>query len=244
MRIAAISDIHGNLGALEAVLADIQRRGADVIVNLGDIVSGPLQPRETADLLMGLGLATIRGNHDRQLLAPDVERMIPSDRYAAQMLRADQRDWLAALPPTRWLSDEVFLCHGTPGDDLTYFLEHLTEVGCEPAPEGLIEARAGNCPASLILCGHTHVPRAVRLRDGRTIINPGSVGLQAYEDELPQPHKIALGSPHARYALIERTPGGWVPEWIQVSYDWEHAARLAEARHRPDWVRGLRTGQV
>ena len=82
MKIAALSDIHGNLPALEAVLDDIERQGADVIVNLGDILSGPLYPSQTADRLMQLGLPTIRGNHDRQLLGADGTRMGPSDRYA------------------------------------------------------------------------------------------------------------------------------------------------------------------
>lgn len=244
MKIAAISDVHGNLEALEAVLADIDRRGADVVVNLGDIVSGPLLPRETADLLMSLGLPTIRGNHERQLLGPDLERMGPSDRHAARSLRPDQRDWISSLPPTLWLSDEVFLCHGTPGEDLTYFLEQLTAAGFGPAPEALVEQRAGDCTASLILCGHSHIPRVVRLRDGRTVVNPGSVGLQAYEDDHPHPHRVEMGSPHARYALIERTPEGWVTESRSVSYGWEGAARLAEARDRRDWSTALRTGRL
>ena len=98
MKIAAISDIHGNLGALDAVLADIRRRGVDLTVNLGDIVSGPLQPRETADRLMALELPTIRGNHERQVMAADRDGMAMSDRYAAESITAPQRDWLAALP--------------------------------------------------------------------------------------------------------------------------------------------------
>src|SRR5262249_4722877 len=65
MRIAVISDIHGNLAALEEVLADIVRRGADVTVNLGDICASPLWPRETFERLEGLNLPTVRGNHDR-----------------------------------------------------------------------------------------------------------------------------------------------------------------------------------
>ena len=66
-RLAVISDIHGNIRALEAVLADIETRGADAIVNLGDCVTGPLWPRETLDLLKSLSLITVRGNHDRLL---------------------------------------------------------------------------------------------------------------------------------------------------------------------------------
>ena len=69
MKLAVISDIHGNLLALRAVLADIARQGVDQTVNLGDILSGPLQPAETADLLMTCNFPTIRGNHERQLLA-------------------------------------------------------------------------------------------------------------------------------------------------------------------------------
>ena len=69
MKIAIISDIHGNLLALQAVLADIARQGVDQTVNLGDILSGPLQPAETADLLMAQKFPTIKGNHERQLLA-------------------------------------------------------------------------------------------------------------------------------------------------------------------------------
>lgn len=72
MKIAALSDIHGNLAALDAVLDavldDVRRRGADVIVNLGDILSGALHPAETADRLIALDLPTIKGNHERQLL--------------------------------------------------------------------------------------------------------------------------------------------------------------------------------
>ena len=75
MRIAAISDIHGNLGALEAVLTGVADLGVDLIVNLGDICSGPLQPRETLELLRGLAVPTIAGNHERQLLTLPMEAM-------------------------------------------------------------------------------------------------------------------------------------------------------------------------
>src|SRR5476649_803174 len=100
MRIAAISDIHGNLLALEAVLADIKQRGVDQIVNLGDILSGGLWPRETAERLMPLGLATIRGNHERQVLEDAPEQMSLSDRHAALNLRPDQLQWIGHLPQT------------------------------------------------------------------------------------------------------------------------------------------------
>jgi predicted phosphodiesterase len=242
MKIAALSDIHGNLGALDAVLADIARRGADRIVNLGDIVSGPLQPRETAARLMTLGFTTIRGNHERQLLDPDREAMGKSDRYAADMLTDPQRQWLAGLPATLWLEHDVFLCHATPASDVDCFLENIRDGEFIPASCAEIGERAASCAASLILCGHTHIPRVASSNGGQTIVNPGSVGIQAYEGHHPIPHTLELGSPHARYAVAERTANGWTVELIAVPYDWDAAARLAERHGRPEWVQPLRTG--
>jgi putative phosphoesterase len=244
MKIAAISDIHGNLGALDAVLADIDRRGVDMIVNLGDILSGPLLPRQTADRLMSLDLPTIRGNHERQLLAADREAMGLSDRHAAESITGPQREWLSKLPATMWAADDVFLCHATPESDVECFLENIRDGELIPAAPREIEARAQACAASLIFCGHTHIPRVAQLADGRVIVNPGSVGIQAYEGHHPIPHIVEIGSPHARYALVEASTDGWITELIAVPYDWEAAARIAEQRARPEWVRALRTGFV
>ena len=244
MKIAAISDIHGNLAALDAVLDDIRQRGADVIVNLGDLFSGALQPCETADRLMPLGLPTIKGNHERQVLAGDPARMRLSDLRAHQTLRADQRTWMASLPETLWLDADVLLVHGTPASDNHYFLETVTETGCRAATPSEVARAAGDIEASLILCGHTHIPRAVRLDDGRFVVNPGSVGLQAYEDDRPYPHRVETGSAHARYAILTRASGSWHAEFHLVEYDWNAAAALAEANGRVDWVAPLLTGHV
>lgn len=242
MKLAAISDIHGNLGALEAVLADIRTCGADVVVNLGDILSGPLMPPETADLLMGLNLPTIRGNHERQLLSTDPAAMGQSDLHAHKTLRPEHLSWIASLPATLRLSDEVFLCHGTPDSDLSYFLETVEPVGVRPATREEVTTRAGDVKAEIILCGHSHTPRLSRLADGRLIVNAGSVGLQAYDWDRPHEHKMQNGTPHARYVTLEKKAAGWQVEIVAVDYDWERAARLAEANARPDWAIGLRTG--
>jgi putative phosphoesterase len=244
MKIAAISDIHGNLGALDAVLADIGRRGVDMVVNLGDILSGPLLPSETADRLMALDLPTIRGNHERQLLAPDPDTMGLSDRHAAECINGSQREWLSKLPATRWAADDVFLCHATPESDVECFLENIRDGELIPAALREIEVRAKPCTAPLILCGHTHIPRVARPADGQIIVNPGSVGIQAYFGNHPIPHAVEIGSPHARYAIVEESAGGWIAELIAVPYDWEAAARIAERHARPDWARALRTGFV
>jgi predicted phosphodiesterase len=244
MKIAAISDIHGNLPALDAVLADIDRRGVDLIVNLGDILSGPLLPRETADRLMALELPTIRGNHERQVLSMDPGDMGASDRYAFDTITDTQRDWIAALPPVLRVAPDVFLCHATPQNDVDCYLEDLVDGELRPAPLRRIQERTGNCDASLILCGHSHIPGLSRLAGGQVIVNPGSVGIQAYIGHHPGPHTVEIGSPHGRYAIAERLPVGWTFEFVAVPYDWDAASRLAQQRGRLDWVRALRTGYV
>ena len=145
----------------------------------------------------------------------------------------------------------MLCCHGTPDSDLVYFLETVTPDvpgGWRPATLAEATERAGRAqhgmPNSVILCGHTHVPRVMRLADGRLVVNPGSVGLQAYDDVHPHAHVIANGSPHARYALLERSDDGWRVELRSVPYDWEAAARRAQEGNRPDWAIALRTGFV
>ena len=257
MKLAAISDIHGNLPALDAVLADIAAQGVERIVNLGDILSGPLWAAATADRLMALNLPTIAGNHERQLLTQSRDRMSAADAHTDDELQPGHRAWLASLPTTLQFSDEVLCCHGTPTSDLTYFLETV-EPGFAVVGRGhngvraatLAEAteRAGGAMQGvaygLILCGHTHVPRVLRLADGRLIVNPGSVGLPGFDDDHGHPHVIENRAPHARYALLERGPAGWSVALRAVAYDWDAVAQRADRESRPDWAGALRTGFV
>ena len=245
MRIAVMSDIHGNLWALDAVLADIERRKVDVTVNLGDILSGPLLPAETAARLMALDLPTIRGNHERQMVEQEPAHMGSSDRWAHERITPAQRDWIASLPASMRLADDVLMVHGTPGSDLVYWMETVEpEAGQRRAHYAEVLERAGSVQASLVLCGHTHIPRAVLLDGGPLVLNPGSVGLQAYRGDLPYPHAAENGTPHARYAIVERTAGGWAAEHHAVAYDWHAAADTAQRHGRPDWAFALRTGRM
>ncbi|MBO9717699.1 MAG: metallophosphoesterase family protein [Pseudoxanthomonas sp.] len=250
MRIAAISDIHGNLPALDAVLADIAGRGCDLVVNLGDIVSGPLWPRETLERLVPLELPTIAGNHERQLLG-DLATLAPSDAHARQALAPEQLAWIRALPPLLRI-DDVLLCHGTPGSDIEYLLDDIVDARLQAADAATVVARMDSSAdgdrlardAALVLCGHSHTPRAIRLADGRLACNPGSVGLPAFATDRPVPHQAATGSPRARYALLERQAGQWRAQLLAVAYDDALSARRATALGRPDWAHALRHGRM
>lgn len=242
MRLAVLADIHGNLAALDAVLADLVGRGVDRIVDLGDCLSGPLWPEGTADRLMQVGAVTIRGNHDRQVLEDPPERIGPSDRFTRDRLNEAHRAWLRSLPPTAVLGDDVLLCHGTPDDDLTYLLEEVTDRAFHLAGPERIAQRLGAVPQRLVLCGHSHVPRLVSLPEGPLVLNPGSVGLQAYSDTAPYPHRVEVGSPHARYAIVESTEAGWQATFLTIAYNWGLAAATAAAAGRGDWAHALATG--
>lgn len=260
MKIAAISDIHGNLNALQAVLAEIDREGVHHIINCGDTLGGPLESAKTADLLMARGIPMIAGNHERQLLTQPPEKLNRSDACTASEINGAHRAWLASAPPTMWLTDDVFICHGTPTSDLHYWLETVTEdfgqhgsVGVRAASHAEVMLRLGRGEhtrrASLIVCGHTHVPRVVEVQspDGGhpiTVVNAGSVGLPGYDDSHPHQHWIEAASSHARYALIEHSAQGWHVQLRSVAYDFEPMARLAEHRKRPDWALPLRTGRM
>lgn len=249
MRLAILSDLHGNLPALEAVLAEVQRWGAETVVHLGDLLSGPLWPAATCDRLIALDALAIAGNHERQVLTLPRERMGASDAHAAAELTPRHRHWLAALPATRALGDGVWCCHGTPTSDLQYWLETVDPAapgGVREATEAEAQARAVGRPADaqLLLCGHTHQPRLRLLPDGPLVLNPGSVGLPAFDDDHPTPHHMETGSPLARWATAERRDAGWQLTLQATPYDHEAAARQAERHHRPDWADALRRGRV
>lgn len=245
MRIAIVSDIHGNLAALEAVEADIRRRGVDRVVNLGDSLSGPLLPLETAQFLMARGWLTLAGNHDRYLLDQPAEALGPPDAYAHSRLGAPEFAWLASLPHTARLDPDTFFCHATPRHNCAYLLETVLPGGAvRLANSTEIGHRLGGERASFVACGHTHFPRSVRTPSGQLIVNPGSVGLPAYDDDVPFKHVIENGSPDARYAVVEDVPAGRVVSLVAVPYDYRAMAGLARTRGFADWEIALNTGYM
>ncbi|TGX52337.1 metallophosphoesterase [Sphingomonas gei] len=238
-RIAVVSDIHGNLPALKAVVADAEARGCTRFLNLGDLLSGPLWPAETADFLMARDWQTIVGNHERQLLQLPLARMNASDAFTRPLLSDAHLGWMTALPATLAL-DGLFLCHGTPASDVEHFLETVEPAGLRRASEAEVAQRLGDRSERLTLCGHSHIPGVQRLADGRSVANPGSAGLQAFHDDQPWPYAVEVGDPNARYAIVD----GAELVFHEVPYDHASAAAKAEREGRADWATALATGKV
>ncbi|MEV6423290.1 metallophosphoesterase family protein [Streptomyces sp. NPDC051662] len=218
-RVAVLSDIHGVLPALEAVLAEPEVSAAERIVITGDIAAGP-QPAEVLDLLTDLGdrAVLIGGNADRELVesrhgkSPEPPDALTT--WAAGRLRDDQIALLAALPRTRCLAvaglGDVLFCHATPRDDEEVVLVDSRLTRWTEVFEGLGEH------IRTVVCGHTHMP-FVRLAHGRQVINPGSVGMP-------------YGRPGAHWALLG--PG---VELRVTHYDIDAAiARLTAESGYPD----------
>ncbi len=241
MRIAVLADIHSNVLALDAVLARLAQRGPDVIVDLGDCVSGPLWPRKTLERLATLDtLIAIRGNHDRQVATVPRDALGTWDRLAAEELSEEQRTQLLARPVSQSIAPDVIAFHATPARDDLYLLEEVVGGRLVRGGREGIAARLGKVDARLVLCAHSHRPDLVGLPGGPIILNPGSVGCPAYGDG---GDIMESGSPHARCAVIDvRADGQFSFELLAVPYDHEAAARRAEENGRPEWAHPLRTG--
>ena len=185
-RVAVLADVHGNLSALEAVLADIAREPVDAVVLAGDLAAGPW-PRETLDRLLGMpGLVlALRGNADREVVdagarppgvAPRGGPPPAVTAWVADQLTEPQRDWLARLPETLRVEvvglGPVLVCHGSPRSDE----EILTAI----TPDARLRAALAGVDAGLVVCGHTH-HQFDRGIDGVRLVNAGSVGMP-YQD--------------------------------------------------------------
>jgi predicted phosphodiesterase len=245
MIFAAIADIHGNRAALEAVLADIEKQGIKDVLNLGDCFSGPLDAGFAGDLLLKTLIPTVCGNHDRALIDRAPEEMGGWEKPAYPQLTAAHLDWIRTLPFSMVYMQDVFCCHATPQDDNEYWLETVSADGAfhlRPLEE--IEALAVNLDFPLILCGHSHVARAVQLSDGRLIVNPGSVGCPGFDYDQPFYHKAEAGTPFASYAILEKTSRGWQPTFRQVRYDNLAMVELAREQGMMDWVSALSSGWI
>jgi predicted phosphodiesterase len=201
MRIALISDLHGNEVALEAVLEDITQVGVDGIVCLGDVATLGPRPLEVLRRLQDLGCPCVLGNHDAFLVQPAlIERytraapVVEAIHWCRSTLSPEQLDWIGGLPPHLELSlgdgATLLAYHGSPRsdtDDLLCFT---------PADE--VDRMLQGREAALMAGGHTHI-QMLRQHRGMLVVNPGSVGLPFREYAGGGPPEV-LG--HAEYAIV------------------------------------------
>jgi len=220
VRVAALYDIHGNVPALDAVLADVETAGVDLIVFGGDVAAGPM-PAETIERMRALGGRCVMGNADRMMVEDFDAASDPADtdnvmlramRWAAARLDRPQRDYLAGFEPTVTVEIDglgpTLFCHGSPRSDTEKLTRITGEDRLEPILEGVTEP--------VVVCGHTHqqFDRAVL---GRRILNAGSVGMP-YE-----------GDAAAFWLLL-----GPDAELRRTTYDVPAAAEVMRATGMPD----------
>ncbi len=245
--LGVIADIHGNALALQAVVEHAHERGVERFVNLGDILYGPLQPLATYNILQQMNVvATIAGNEDRRVFAATPEE-ISTDltlAFVIEQLGPGPSAWLRSLPATAAVDDDFFLCHGTPASDTTYLLEDVSRGTPTVRDEQAILRLLEKVRQPTVLCGHSHLPRLVRLAGGQMIVNPGSVGLPAYSDDAPLVHVMETHASHASYATVRKGQSGWDVCFHRVDYPWDLAAKQALERNRTDWAHAIATGRV
>lgn len=242
MRLAVISDVHGNALALEAVLADIARHDVEKILNLGDHFAGPIEPRRTVEILAGLDMVAITGNTDRYLWEGDHNDLDEGDRWIVDQLRGEPMEWLRTLPATAVYGNAIFLSHGSPRSDETYWLDRKAGKGrMRVATPEEVEAELPAARLPVYCCGHTHVARVVTLGDGTIVFNPGSVGRPSFN--MSDPESAGRLSPAAAYAVIEQSAGKWHVNLRQVAYDNMAAAAIARAHGSNGWARELEFGR-
>lgn len=246
-KIAVISDIHGNSLALEAVLADIEKNQIDTVLNLGDSLYGPMDPGGTFELLSGRDLISISGNQDRFIVENwkgdgDSNSTLS---FVLEALPGEALVWLKDLnDQTSWKN--IYMCHGNLKRDDAPLIEKFNNEKIIQKKSDELESELKNVQEDLVLCGHTHVPKIIQLSgSGKFVVNPGSVGLPAYDDELPIYHKMESGTPLAKYMIIELEESR-VNSFSQrhIPYNHEKAAEQAEKNGRADWAAWIRTGMV
>ena len=221
-RVAALYDIHGNLPALEAVLADVP---ADAVIVVGGDIASGLFPAPTLDLLRGLGerVCWLRGNAEREL-TPGEEGAAPDEilDWVRTKLNREQIAFLTGLPESVTLDVDgigrVLFVHATPRNDVDIFTERTPEENLAPCFSGI--------EADLVVCGHTHV-QFERTVGGLRVVNAGSVGM-AYEDA-PGAYWLLLGPGlEIRRSAFEPGESDYPDEWPSATR--EEAVSHFEAR--------------
>ncbi len=238
MKIAVISDIHSNIGALEAVLEDIEKRRPESIICAGDLVGYAPFPNKVIELLKKRQIPCVMGNYDD---AVGNERLIcgcdfkdekaqelgeRSIAWTRENVHEGNKEFLRNLPGEfhfRMGKYNVKIVHGSP--------HRLNEYLCEDIADDYLKELLTESNSDVLICGHTHIPYYKKLDDDKHVINAGSVG------------KPKHGDPHAVYVMIEISKTVQV-DFRKVQYDYESVARAIEASGLPrEFAVKLRTGQ-
>jgi len=244
MRVALIADVHGNRLALAAVLGAVAEARPDLVIELGDAVSGPLWPAECFGMLGAVDAVALRGNHDRWVAFAPEDELGTTDAFTRRRLNEAQRAALGARPMS-WRGEGILAMHALADDDETYVLHEAIPGGvCERGRAAVAELLGPASGETLVLTAHTHRAHALLLEDGRLVVNPGSVGQPGYTDTKPVPHVVQAGTPHARWALLDRRGATWSVQFQATDYDWDAAASEAARNGRHDWARALATGTL
>ena len=246
MKIAIMSDICSNVYALQEVIKDTKNRGVDVKLNLGNSLYGPIEPRQTYELIKQNDFITICGNQDREILEASLSQLQENKtlKYVYDDLGEDVLYWIQDLAFEKLIGGIYYMIHGTYFDDSQYLLEDVSSGVAKLREDKKIIELLDDIKAQFIFCGHSHTPRCVNLSTGQVVINPGSVGLQAFESEHPNKHKIENLSTEASYIILNIEDDKYNIELVKVPYDYEKAALKAEENGRIDWAYTLRNGKV
>lgn len=234
MRLAVLTDVHGNAFALEAVLSDIQSTLPDAIYNLGDTVWGGADPARAWALQQEHAPPTVRGNTDEMIAGWHEDRGQPWQGWVKAQVPAQVPALLGALPTTAEVAGgEVLLAHGSVHNAWEALFDVPKDGVFFPAhPRQMLERVQEWPDVRVVLVGHTH-REALACEGGVTFVNVGSVSRQFQ------------GDPAARWVLLEKRGGEWSVGFRRVEYDVEAAARWALA-HCPlgeTEARHLRTGR-
>ncbi len=235
MRVAIISDIHGNLAPLEAVLSDIEREGVERVVCLGDVAATGPQPRGAVERMMRLDIPMVMGNADEDMLRPlrpvsiakaseDARRVSDIDRWCAGQLSESHLAYIRTFRKTVEMSleggSELLCFHGSPRSN--------TDAIVSTTPERELDGMlSGHDAADIMAGGHMHA-QMIRRHGGATLINPGSVGLPV-DGEGEEAHN----PPWAEYAIISSGGESSSVEMRRVPVDVERVRNAALASGMP-----------
>ncbi len=205
---------------------------------------GPLDPKGTYDLIKSNNVISVSGNQDRFILDNiDSKSDNITLEYVKSQINTDIINWLKSLNFSLDLNNDIYCCHASPQNDSNYLLESLQQDFVAIKDNKEIDKLLIDIKQRIVLCGHSHISRIIDIGN-KTIINPGSVGLQAYDDELPIPHKMESFSTLAHYSILRYNDNLLKIDHIAISYNYENAALMAAKNNRLDWAKWIKTGRA